>query len=87
MKRLWVGVRKVPAAARWCALVAFVNAAVWAMVTPPFQVPDETGHVVYVQHLAETGDVPDKPGADPFSPELHALLDAVRFPDVVGRAD
>ena len=78
---------RVPAAARWCALVAFLNALVWMIVTPPFHVPDETAHVTYVQHLAETGDIPDKQGADPFSPELHALLDALRFPVVVGRPD
>jgi hypothetical protein len=87
VRRPWEIARKLPAAARWCALIAFVNAAVWAIVTPPFHVPDETGHVVYVQHLAETGDVPDKPGADPFSPELHAFVEALYFPDVVGRAD
>ena len=30
-----------PAPARWCALVALVNALVWAAITPAFQVPDE----------------------------------------------
>jgi 4-amino-4-deoxy-L-arabinose transferase-like glycosyltransferase len=87
MRRLSQAVRSVPAAARWCALIAFVNAAVWAIVTPPFHVPDETGHVAYVQHLAETGDVPVKRGADPFSPELHAFLATLSFAEVVGRAD
>jgi 4-amino-4-deoxy-L-arabinose transferase-like glycosyltransferase len=78
---------QIPKAARWCALVAFLNALVWAMVTPPFHVPDETGHVVYIQHLAETGDIPDEAGEQPFSPELASLLDALRFNDVVGRPD
>jgi 4-amino-4-deoxy-L-arabinose transferase-like glycosyltransferase len=85
VSRLAAAVRRVPAAGRWCALVAFLNAVVWMVVTPPFQVPDETSHVVYVQHLAETGDIPDTDGADPFSSELHRLLEALRFPQVVGQ--
>jgi 4-amino-4-deoxy-L-arabinose transferase-like glycosyltransferase len=87
VKRLVRVARMAPAAARWCALVAFVNTVVWAIITPPFHVPDETGHVVYVQHLAETGTVPIESGADPFSPELHAFLRALRFGDVVGRSN
>ena len=41
-----------------CAAVAFVHAALWAVVTPPFQTPDELGHSGYVQYLAETGKLP-----------------------------
>jgi 4-amino-4-deoxy-L-arabinose transferase-like glycosyltransferase len=85
VSRLRAAFRRVPAAGRWCALVAFVNAVVWMAVTPPFQVPDETSHAVYVQHLAETGDIPDTDDADPFSSELHRVLEALRFPEVVGR--
>jgi 4-amino-4-deoxy-L-arabinose transferase-like glycosyltransferase len=40
---------------------------------------------VYVQHLAETGDIPTDEDGDPFSAELHAVLGSVRFPEVVGR--
>jgi 4-amino-4-deoxy-L-arabinose transferase-like glycosyltransferase len=83
--RLLQVARRVPRAGRWCALIAFTNAVVWAMVTPPFQVPDETGHVVYAQHLAETGEVPAESGEGPFSPELSAFLIALRFNEVVGR--
>ena len=75
---------RLPKAARWCALVAFLNALVWTIVTPAFQVPDETSHVVYVQHLAETGDIPHAKDGDPFSAELHALVEAEHFPQVVG---
>jgi 4-amino-4-deoxy-L-arabinose transferase-like glycosyltransferase len=78
-------VRRLPAAARWCALIAFVNALAWSFITPPFQAPDETGHVTYVQYLAETGDVPDKPGQGVFSPEQGLLLDAIHFNQIVGR--
>ena len=58
---------RIPRAARWCALVAFLNALVWSLVTPPFHVPDETVHVAYVQYLAETGKIPNKPGQSVFS--------------------
>lgn len=76
---------RIPVAARWCALIALLNALAWSLITPPFQVPDETGHLVYVQYLAETGEVPDNPGAAVFSPEQAAMLDALRFNAVVGR--
>jgi len=41
-------------------LIAFVNAGSWALITPPFQTPDEPDHFAYVQHLAETGHQPSK---------------------------
>lgn len=76
---------RIPVAARWCALIALLNTLAWSLVTPPFQVADETGHLVYVQYLAETGEVPDNPGAAVFSPEQGAMLDALRVNSVVGR--
>lgn len=76
---------RIPVAARWCALIALLNALAWSLVVPPFQVPDETGHLVYVQYLAEEGEVPDNPGAAVFSPEQSAVLDALRFNAVVGQ--
>ncbi len=78
--------RRIPAAARWCALIAFANALVWSLVTPPFHVPDETVHVAYLQQLAETGRIPNKPGASVFSAEEAGVLDALRFNQVVGSA-
>ncbi|MDQ3641150.1 MAG: DUF2142 domain-containing protein [Actinomycetota bacterium] len=50
--------RWLPAAGWACAAIATANAAVWAGVTPAFQVPDETSHVGYAQYLAETGRPP-----------------------------
>jgi len=50
--------RRIPTAAWVCALVAFVSAACWSFITPPFQVPDEPAHFAYVQQLAETGKLP-----------------------------
>ncbi len=49
---------RIPTAARVCALVAFLNAACWSLITPPFQVTDELFHFAYVQQLAENGSLP-----------------------------
>jgi hypothetical protein len=48
----------IPSTAWACALIAFVNAACWSFIMPPFQVPDEVDHYAYVQQLAETGGLP-----------------------------
>jgi 4-amino-4-deoxy-L-arabinose transferase-like glycosyltransferase len=40
------------------ALLAFVNCAAWALITPSFQAPDEPSHVGYAVELAETGHPP-----------------------------
>jgi 4-amino-4-deoxy-L-arabinose transferase-like glycosyltransferase len=66
----------VPAAARVCALLAFLNAACWSLITPPFQVTDEYDHFAYAQLLAETGRLPSSSSKDEYSPEeTQALLD------------
>ena len=76
--------RRLPAAAWWCAVIAFANALVWSVVTPPFHVPDETGHVAYLQYLAETGRILNKPGAAVFSADQVRVLDGVASQLVVG---
>ncbi len=40
--------------------IALATAATWALVTPPFDGPDEPDHFAYAQHLAESGDPPDR---------------------------
>lgn len=70
--------RRVPTAAWTCALVAFLNAACWSIVTPPFQVPDEPDHVAYVQALVETGRPPVKGSAAEFSTEMIYALNDLR---------
>jgi predicted membrane protein DUF2142 len=39
-------------------LIAFVNAASWALITPAFDAPDEPDHFAYAQYLATTGHAP-----------------------------
>jgi hypothetical protein len=73
--------RRAPRAAWICALVAFVNAACWSFITPPFQAPDEPAHFAYVQQLAETGQLP-RSDDEQYSPEEMAALRALRQEEV-----
>jgi Predicted membrane protein (DUF2142) len=66
--------RRVPAAAWICALVAILNAAAWSIVTPPFQSPDETDHFAYVKLLAETGELPSSSSEQVSSEEVGVLV-------------
>ncbi len=66
--------RRLPTAAWICALVAFLNAACWSIVTPPFQAPDETDHFAYVKQLAETGELPSSNSGRLSGEELQVLL-------------
>jgi hypothetical protein len=78
--------RRIPRAGRVCFLIALVNAAVWGVVVPPFQVPDEISHFGYAQYLAETGKPPPQgPGAQ-YSPQEQATLNDLYFVPVVGHA-
>jgi hypothetical protein len=59
-------------------LVAFVNAASWALITPAFNAPDEPSHFAYAQYFAETGHGPSRvPSAQaPYSTEQVLALNA-----------
>ncbi len=74
----WTALRRIPAAAWVCALVACVNAVCWSFITPPFQAPDEPSHVAYVKQLAETGTRPTS-NKEEFSVEEATALAALRF--------
>jgi hypothetical protein len=65
--------RPIPSAAWICAAVAFLNAACWSVITPPFQVPDEPNHVAYVKTLVQTGSLPSASAR--FSAEQTAATD------------
>ena len=78
------GIRRIPPAGRACFLLAFVNVAIWTVVIPPFQVPDEISHFGYAQYLAETGKPPPQgPGAQ-YSPQEQTALNALDFVSVAG---
>lgn len=74
---------KLPLAAWLCVLVAFLNAAAWSIVTPPFQGRDEVDHYAYVQHLAEKGSPPSA-GEDHgvFSPGEGLVLQYLHYGEV-----
>jgi hypothetical protein len=61
------------------ALIAFVNAGTWALITPAFNAPDEPSHFAYAQYFAETGHGPARtPTAQPpYSTEQTLALNAV----------
>lgn len=61
----------------------------WILFTPALQGPDETGHVAYVQYLAETGHGPTTGVSDPTHPgrqsqELEALIHWHNLQSVLG---
>jgi 4-amino-4-deoxy-L-arabinose transferase-like glycosyltransferase len=60
-----------------CALVAILNAVCWALITPPFQVPDEPSHFAYVKQLVENHALPTA-SAQEFSHEEDILLVLLR---------
>jgi 4-amino-4-deoxy-L-arabinose transferase-like glycosyltransferase len=65
--------RRIPRAAWIAGVIAFLNAACWSIVTPPFQVPDESSHFAYTQQLAENDQLPTS-GASDYSPEERVVL-------------
>jgi len=78
--------RRVPRAGRACFLIALVNAAVWGVVVPPFQVPDEISHFAYAQYLAETGKAPPQGPEAQYSPQEQTALQFLDFFSVIGHA-
>jgi 4-amino-4-deoxy-L-arabinose transferase-like glycosyltransferase len=70
---------RVPAAAWACALVAFLNAAAWSIVTPAFQVPDEQSHYAYTEYLSEHGRPPTPEPIDAYSGSQTIALRALKF--------
>jgi Predicted membrane protein (DUF2142) len=49
----------------WLFVIATLNFGCWALITPPFQTPDEVDHFAYTQSIVERGAAPSK---DPGSP-------------------
>jgi 4-amino-4-deoxy-L-arabinose transferase-like glycosyltransferase len=78
-------VLRVPVAGRACFVIAFVNAAVWGVVVPPFQVPDEIAHFGYAQYLAERGKPPPQGPRAQYSPQEQVALERLFFYNVIGR--
>ncbi len=73
--------RRMPRAAWVCALVAFLNAACWSVISPPFEIPDEPSHFAYVEHLAQTGKLPIS-SAETFPPSEYTVLNDLHYSQV-----
>ncbi len=76
---------RVPRAAWVCGAVAWLSAASWSIVMPPFQVPDEPAHFAYAQQLAETGSLPTSYSVR-YAPEELAALTGLDHNEVRGDA-
>jgi Predicted membrane protein (DUF2142) len=65
--------------------IAAVNFACWALITPPFQAPDEVDHFAYTQSLVERSEAPSRNPGSPLprwsSAEALALEDISFFSD------
>ncbi len=83
-RRILAGIGRIPRAGRVCFLVAFVNVAIWTVVIPPFQVPDEISHFGYAQYLAQTGKPPPQGPVAQYSPQEQTALNALDFVSVIG---
>ncbi len=54
---------RIPKALRWLLVAVTLAGVTWALVVPPWQVPDEDSHFAYAQTVAELHDRPgDEPG-------------------------
>jgi 4-amino-4-deoxy-L-arabinose transferase-like glycosyltransferase len=51
--------------AAWLFAIAALNFMCWALITPPFQAPDEIDHFAYTQSLVERGEGPARSAASP----------------------
>ena len=64
MSRLRTTLRRVPAPLALLLAVAAVLSLSWSLVTAPMQGPDESDHIGFVEHLAETGKIPSATTGD-----------------------
>ncbi len=71
--------------AAWLFAIAALNFACWALITPPFQAPDEVDHFAYTQSLVQRGEAPSRNPGSPLarwsSAETLALEDSSFFTD------
>ena len=77
--------RRVPTPLRLLLIVAALQSLAWTLSLPAFQGPDERAHFDYIQHLAETGDIPSSTsGHRPTSGEVAAALSTLNLSSLIG---
>jgi hypothetical protein len=80
--------RVVPAPLAILLVLALVQGLAWSAMTSPLNGPDETAHVAYVQHLAETGHGPNAThGTGIVSTEEARALFELNLRPTLGHAD
>jgi hypothetical protein len=78
-------VRRIPAPLALLLVVGLLQSIAWDVALPAFQGPDEAGHFSYVQHLAETGEIPSITRGDkPNSTEVQEALTWLNLKPLVG---
>lgn len=78
-------IRRVPRPLALLLVVGALQALAWDVALPAFQGPDEAGHFAYVQHLAETGNLPSPTtGGTANSNEEQAALNTLNLQSLVG---
>lgn len=81
--RLRAALRRIPAAAWTCALIALLNASAWSIITPVFQGKDEIDHFSYVARLAEAHALPKEEGhEEPYPSEELRVMEAAHYYEV-----
>lgn len=84
-RRMWKAIRRVPLALALTLLVGALQAIAWDLALPAFQGPDENAHFAYVQHLAETGEIPSPAsGGSPNSTEAQKALITLNLSPTIG---
>jgi 4-amino-4-deoxy-L-arabinose transferase-like glycosyltransferase len=66
-------------------IVAVLQTLAWDIALPAFQGPDEAAHFAVIQHLAETGNLPNpNSGGGPDSEEVGAALTTLNLQSLIG---
>ncbi len=83
-RRLAAALRRVPRAAWLCALIAFLNAAAWSLIVPPFQGKDESDHFAYVVDIVENGVLPENGNQNGvYSAQMNLVLQGLHAGEVL----
>lgn len=71
------------------ALVGLLSGASWALITSPFDAPDESEHFAALQYVAETGNQVDRVVGtrSPYSTQQVQLLEALRHFSTIESSD
>ncbi|MGD0198656.1 MAG: hypothetical protein ABSC56_12225 [Solirubrobacteraceae bacterium] len=85
LRSLSASLRQAPRALVLILVFAALESVAWDAAVPAFQGPDEAAHFAYVQHLAETGSIPNpNQGSAPYSTEESDVLNWLNLSSLIG---